>query len=770
MKDYKNCEELYEYSKRVSSLYEDLLKRLKPNRFREDTSTGPEPDGKTPFLDTFLKTRGEVYSARLAKAIVESWLVTEPLIFEGEFILGHPRPGRPVSEHFSYGIRDELWVLDLDAYKDRKDELEKLYDSVHGEMNPLTMDHCYNEAKRRFETPETEGNYDNYVGCGLWWVGGFQGHTVPNYRKLVRVGIGGLLSEIEENLPKMEGRKKETLEACKIVLLGMSRWILMYAAAAEEKAEKTEDEDLRALYLGAAENCRRVALDAPKDYYGACQLVWFYCLWDACDCLGRFDSYMKSFYEDLAKKDRQWAEDITAGFMLKILEHGIHNVTLGGTSGGADVTGELSYLMLQLLRKTHETHPRITIRINEKTDKGLLALAVKMWSEGMSDPTVVSDTLVIPSFIKNYGVLPEDAEDYSVLGCQELEIPGKSNFGCEDGVLNLAKILEFTINDGKSLYGGERGGLATGKLSEFKDFESFFEAYEKQVAFFTKHFVELCNLGQEIRAANYAKLVKTPLTDCCIERGLSLDEGGALYNLGCVETAGSSVVADSMTAIKKVVFEEGLVSPQTLYDAICANYEGYEDVRRLLLDAPKFGNDDAQADEMAHRVLESFWKEIKKCRSVRGGEFSGACSLLSGGITFGYHTFATPDGRLKGAPLGNSIGPRPGADTQGLTSMLSSVSKLPLEYGLGGTTCNVNIPTSIMKSGADRSKIQSLITVFMENGGMMAQITTASKDELIKAKEKPEEYQDLIIRIGGFSIKFCELGNAEQDEIISRFA
>jgi len=391
----------------------------------------------------------------------------------------------------------------------------------------------------------------------------------------------------------------------------------------------------------------------------------------------------------------------------------------------------------------------------------------------MSDPSIASDTQIIPAFINNYGVDPEDAYDYSLLGCQELELPGRSNFGCEDGLMNLAKLLEFTLNDGCARGDKEKVqlGLKTGHITDYDNFEDLFEAFLSQMRYFTKHFVELCNLGQEVRAANYAKLVKTCFTDNCIERGLNLDEGGAKYNLGCVETAGAAVVGDSFTAIKKLVFEEKLISKETLEAALEANFEGYEKERQLLLTkAPKYGNDDAEADAMVARVLEAFWTEIKKYHSVRGGEFSGACSLLGGGISYGAATWATPDGRRAGEPLGNSIGPRPGADKNGLTAMLRSCSRLPLEYGMGGTTCNILIPTTLMKTPEMRKNIEKLIDTYLKNGGQLGQITTACVDELIDAKKNPEAHSDLIVRLGGFSIRFLELSEVEQDEIISRFA
>ena len=426
--------------------------------------------------------------------------------------------------------------------------------------------------------------------------------------------------------------------------------------------------------------------------------------------------------------------------------------------------------MLQVLRRFHETHPRMSVRFHESSEKELFLLVTKMWSEGMSDPSVVGDNTVIAGLTR-MGVPIDDARDYTMLGCQEIEIPGKSNFGCEDGQLNLARVLEYTLRDGFSRNTKKYVGLRTGKFEGFETFEDFYAAFVKQMKFFTKHWVTLCNRGQEIRAANFAKLVKTPLTLACIERGRSLDDGGSLYNYGVCETAGASVVADSLTAIKKLVFDERKITKERLIKALDADFEGFEAERQLLLNhAPKFGNDDPDADEMAVRVLTDFWGELAKYRSIRGGVFTGACSLLEAGIGYGMSTGALPDGRCAEEPLGNSIGPRPGADISGLTAMLSSVMKLPLDYGVGGTTLNVVLTTRLLSTTEMRERISDVLFTYLIKGGQMAQITTANLEDLKDAQIHPERHGNLIVRVGGFSIEFVQLDRRAQDEIISRYA
>jgi formate C-acetyltransferase len=248
-----------------------------------------------------------------------------------------------------------------------------------------------------------------------------------------------------------------------------------------------------------------------------------------------------------------------------------------------------------------------------------------------------------------------------------------------------------------------------------------------------------------------------------------MDGGGAIYNYGVCETAGSAAVADCFAAIEKLVFIDKKLTLAEIEEAIASNFEGHEDVRQMLLSAPKFGNDDDFADKWHVRILEFFWGELSKHRSVRGGAMLGACSLLELGVAYGHSIWALPDGRRKGEPLGNSIGPRPGNDKNGVTAMLKSVTKLPLHLGLGGTTLNVLLPQIENKTEEQREKTLALIRTYLENGGQMAQITTANLDDLLDAQIHPEDHENLIVRVGGLSAKFVKISKHSQNEVITRF-
>ncbi len=740
-------DDIFIFEGRNAEVREQVLARLKSRDEREDGHTGLPNDGREPFLDAFESRPDEDYIICLAHGIVDSWMVSEPFITKGEYFIGYPRPNRPIYEHFSNGI-----IGDFES-SERAVRLKP-------RMRPLTREYINQKGV------EMMGAEAFYTADWLWWVGGYQGHTVPSYDKLFSLGIGGTLKQIDyydSITPAGNVKKKNFYKACRIIMEGMSAWFIKYADAARKEAEAT-DLWWREELLEIAATCERVSTAAPATLREAGQLMWGFCLWDWVDCIGRFDQYMYPFYDGTAEH-----KQMIADLVMKFWEHGVHNLVIGGVKpDGTDGTNDISYLILQIIRANHGVHPRVSARIHENTPAELLDLIVTNWSEGMSDPAIASDKNIIEGLV-SYGVSLEDARNYTLLGCQEIEIPGKSNFGCEDGSINLAMILQYTLNHGRDPLHNGQVGLDLGGLCDYKTFDELWKAYTTQVEYITRYYLALCNLGVDIRVANVSKLVKSCMTEACVERGLDLDDGGSVYNYGCIETGGHGAVGDSLYAMKKLVYDEKKISLETLDAALKANFEGYEEVRQMLLAVPKYGNDDDGADEMASRVLEHFWTEIGKYNSRRGQPFTGACSLLGGGNSMGQAIGALPDGRRAGEPLGNTIGPRTGSDKSGLTAMLSSVAKMPLKLGVGGTTCNVLIPKDTLATPQARSKVAALMKTFMLMGGQLAQITTASLDDMLDAQEHPEDHENLIVRVGGFSSRFIDCQRDTQDEIIKRY-
>ena len=773
MKKYRGLEEKLLFTDRMNLVKEGVQPRIRCRDDREFSRINVvSTHGRNPFVDEFEEHPERPYVINLANGIVRSWLVTEKVIFPHEAVVGVLRPIYPVIEHFSWGleIRDEAHYQKMGYPAEEK----KRADRLKSVLEPKNYDHLHEAGQRKCGKEK----YDAIYREGLFAAGGYQGHTIPNYVTLLTLGLDGMLDKVNEWAEKnvKDQSSADFYEANRIIVRGMSTYLEGYADYAKALYEKETDETQKRYYREIADNCAFVAHHKPVTLYQAVQLTWCLSLWDWCDCLGRVDQYLYPFYQYSNEfGDVISAEESITSLMFKIWEGGAHNATLSGCKAedGSDATNELSFLFLQILRSIHDTYPRIAVRIREDIDPNLMDLIVKMWSEGMSDPSIISDTNVIPA-LQRIGVPLHDARNYATLGCQEIEIPGKSNVGCEDGLFNLAKLLEIAMRGGVATNSDSNGyqiGPVTKTLAECESFEEFYQVFEEQLAYFTEIHCYLCSRGQEIREANHSKLVKGVFTDGVLESGKSHDGGGPVYGYGVIETAGLAAVADSMTAIKKLVFEEQIIPKEKLVEILYANFDGYEKERQLLLNrSPKFGNDEQEVDEMAVRVLNTYWDEIAKYKSVRGGVYTGACSLLTSGIYFGSLTGALPDGRFSGEPLGNSIGPRPGADHNGVTAMLSSVAKLPLHKGIGGTTLNVIITTKFMSTPEQRANISAIMKTYMNCGGQLAQITTANLEDLIDAQIHPEQHGNLIVRVGGYSIQFIQLDRQAQNEIIQRYS
>lgn len=766
---YTMIDEKLQFTERTKLIKENILTRLRPRNDREGTHIEPIPSGnRNPFADVFEANPDAPYVINLANSIVKSWIDTPCLIYPHESVVGITRPTYPISEHFSWGICFDDWCIDEKGYpKSEHDRInalkEKMTPMAHGRVD-------------KFGIEKWGDDYRQVCNEGMFWAGGYQGHTIPNYVTLLQNGLDGMLEKIDfwAKLNVKDQDSADFYEANRIIVRGMSAFLQKYADYAAELYEKETDPVQKRYYKEISENCAFVAHNKPVTLYNAVQLMWCLSLWDWVDCLGRVDQYLLPFYQYSCEHgDVIPVEESIASIIFKIWECGAHNVTLSGCKpeDGSDATNDLTFLILQVLRNIHDTHPRICVRIREDVQPELMNLIVKIWSEGMSDPSIISDTLVIPG-LQRIHVPIQDARDFATLGCQEIEIPGKSNTGCEDGSFNVAKVFEIAMLGGKAPRNPDyQFAVKTKPFVECETFEEFFGEFAKQLAYFTEMHTYLCSRGQECRAANHAKLVKGVFTDGVLESGKNHDDGGPVYGYGVIETAGVAAVADSLTSIKKLVFDEKKISKEKLMEMLKADFSGFERERQMLLNAvPKFGNDNDEADEMAARVLNLYWDEIAKYKSIRGGVYTGACSLLTSGIGYGHSTGALPDGRHAGEPLGNTMGPRPGADHSGVTAMLSSVSKLPLYKGVGGTTLNVILTTKMLATEAQRNNIAAVIKNYMASGGQMAQITTANLEDLLDAKVHPERHGDLIVRVGGYSIQFVQLGSETQDEIISRYS
>lgn len=383
-------------------------------------------------------------------------------------------------------------------------------------------------------------------------------------------------------------------------------------------------------------------------------------------------------------------------------------------------------------------------------------------------PSLVNDDAVIRALVVSGVPLP-DARDYAMGGCIEFQISGKSNFGGEDGHINLAKCLELALNNGRCALTGEMIGAQTGDPTSFEAFDDVFNAYKRQVAAAVDNIITQCNVGQEIKSKQGTKLFRSLLLDDCIARGLECEGGGARYGNGQILTNGLVVVADSLAAIRTLVFEEKSVSMPRLLRALKDNWQGHESLRqRVLHRVPRYGNDNERVDSLARAISEHIWSLLKQQRTYRGGHYTGLVVYFTRQLYFGRQTGATPDGRFDGDVLEDSVGPWPGRDTHGPTAMFKSASKIAQELAAGGVVLNLKLTPSCLDSDEAVEKSIDLVRSYFALGGQQVQVTVANADDLRRAMSEPEKWRHLIVRVGGYSDYFVTLDPKLQESIIQR--
>ena len=469
---------------------EGVVERIARSRLaylleHQGTDVPPPYDNKEPFVDMFYENQDKPYATRLAKSIVASWLQTEPVIRHRELIVGTPRPRRLLQEVYSYGISfDGNRLAELEKSEAGK-KIRERYEAIASDFYPKTGAIMHQEGVKRF------GSNEQFSATrAIFWPGSFQGHNVPDFGKLLTIGISGVVAEIESWRDKhIDAEKKSLLEACAIVYRGMSDWIRSYSQKAAEMAMETDDSGKfegegvvsthrtlatpadvwRSELKSIADCCAAIAWDAPKTLHQAAQLSWFYMLWDGPDSQGRVDQYLYPFFFDALEANRlseEEAFDLIGALFLKFNRYPAHHVALAGqTADGHDASNALTSLCLEVARSLHLTMPRFTIRVCRETPDWVFQKAIKMWAEGMGDPTIFNDEVVVDGLVKQ-GIPVEDARDYAFGGCTEIQLCGKGNFGGEDADFNLAKCLELTLNDGRCRINGLRQSSAVKRLSE----------------------------------------------------------------------------------------------------------------------------------------------------------------------------------------------------------------------------------------------------------------------------------------------------------------
>lgn len=660
---------------------------------------------------------------------------------------------------------------------------------------------CLTKSEARKRTKRAESFRVGIVeasSLGIGNCGAVPGHLIPDYPKVLRNGFGGIVDEIrqaQQAEPRRE--KRDTLESFAIACQAAGDLARRYASEAERQAEVApapRSSELREL----ASICRRVPWAPAETFHEALQALWFTHMLvltsesypGAGVSFGRIDQYLRPYYErDLARGrlTRAQARELLQCFMIKPnyaydyqgrigRNQGINSsfgqlITLSGCGPrGEDASNDLTYLFLDVIEELNLLEPKPNVRLHGQTPERLLARVCDLLGRAQGAPFLLNFDETSMRGLRWQGLPEEDLWDYAPVGCLENTRQGDDRSGTVDVNLNLAKAVEFTLFQGRDHGAGKQVAPKTQDPRLMRTWPEFETAFRTQLSFCLRTLVDLNNQADTTRALYEPTPYVSALVGGCIEHRRDITAGGARFNFITVEGIALATAADSLTAVKHLVFDNKRISMDALRSAIERNYEGDEFLRQLLLNkAPKYGNDDAEADHMA-RALTHWWaEETATFRTpVTGKRYRAGYLSWNYGIAYAPLTSATPDGRKRGAYLSNGVAAVPGMDKAGPTAAARAVGGLGLEVISSGASHTISLPPSLVRDAEHREKLAGFLRGYCLDGGSALQINMIDAATLREAQRRPDEFRNLLVRVTGYNAYFVNLGREIQDEIIAR--
>lgn len=609
-----------------------------------------------------------------------------------------------------------------------------------------------------------------------------QGHIIIDYPRLLKNGLGQLVGEMRSLTAQHPDNA--FYQAALLLLEASQRHILRYSALAQEMSFACSDALRREELANSAEISRTIATERPRGFYQACQLFWYmniilqYESNASSLSLGRFDQYMLPFYQTSLQQgeEPQFLQELLESLWIKCNDIVLlrstssaryfagfptgYTILLGGlTETGRSAVNPLSFLCLDAYQNTQLPQPNLGVRVNELIDRPFLLKTAETIRIGTGIPQIFNDEVVVPAFL-NRGVSLEDARDYSVVGCVELSIPGKT-YGLHDiAMFNLLKVMEIVLleNEGNA------------NLS----YDDLLEQIRHKIC----HYVKLMAQGSNICDIGHRDWAPVPLLSSfisdCLHNGKDITEGGARYNFSGVQGIGIANLSDSLHALKGIVFDQQRLSFDELIATLKANFatpEGKQIRARLINRFEKYGNDIDVVDNISADLLRFYCKEVETYRNPRGGQFTPGSYTVSAHVPLGAVVGATPDGRYAGEQLADGgLSPMLGQDTQGPTAVLKSVSKLDNYLLSNGTLLNVKFTPSTLEGQSGLNKLADFLGAFTKLKLQHIQFNVVNAETLRAAQAKPQDYAGLVVRVAGYSAFFVELSKEIQDDIIRRTA
>lgn len=757
------------------------------------------------LITRFYRDNTDSYSVPVMRARAFKYLYRHQTLYigEGELIVGERGPGpKEVSTYpeLTCHSEEDLRILGSRAktcYVATEEDIRVYREEVipfwRGRtMRELIFSGLSDEWKAAYEA----GIFTEFMEQRA------PGHTTLD-GKFYHKGLLDFKAEIAESLnaidsstdPEAESKREELTAmsiACDAVMLFAERHAVLAEQMAATEKRPQRKEELRQI----AATCRRVPAHAPRDFREALQMYWFMHLgtitelngWDAMNP-GHLDRYFFPFY----KKDleaglltRDDAKELLECFWIKFNNHpappkvgvtaeesgtynDFTNINLGGVmADGSDSVNELSYLMLEVIDEIHLLQPQANIQLSRKNPDTFLMAACEVIRKGYGYPSVFNADGVIKQMLR-CGKSIEDAREGGTSGCVETGAFGKEAY-ILTGYLNTPKILELALNNGRDPRTNRQIGPETGDPEKFASIDDLFSAFEKQLKYIVDLKMEGNLLIEKMYAVEMPAVFLSVLIDDCIRTGRDYNAGGARYNTSYIQCVGIGTITDSLSAIRKHVFENNTVTMGRILDTLATDFRGQEALRMMLSNkTPRYGNDDDEADDLMRRVFEALFTVIDGRPNLRGGQYHVDMLPTTSHIYFGSVLGATPDGRKAGMPVSEGISPVQGADRHGPTAVLKSAGKMD-QLLTGGTLLNMKFLPGMMRSLESLEKIGHMIRGYFRMNGHHIQFNVVDSETLRKAQQNPQEYRDLIVRVAGYSDYFCDLGQELQEEIISRTA
>ena len=798
------------------------------------------------ITESYKATEGQPTITRRAEAFAHILRNIPIIIRDNELIVGSstiaPR-GCQTFPEFSYQwLEDELDTVETrsaDPFyiaEETKQELREVHKYWKGKTSSeLATSYMAPEAIRAIEhNIFTPGNYF-YNGVG---------HVTVKYEEVLAIGYKGIIDKAQAELDRCQVgdgnyvKKSHFLKAVILSCQAVIEYAERYAELASQMAAECTDPVRKQELLQISQNCSRVPANGATSFYEACQSFWFVQQLLQVESSGhsispgRFDQYMYPYYKaDLDKGiiTRESAQELLDCIWVKLNDLNkvrdaasaegfagyslFQNLIVGGQDkDGNDVTNDLSVMCILASMHVHLPMPSLSIRVWNGSPHELLIKAAELTRTGIGLPAYYNDEVIIPALL-NRGLTLADAREYNIIGCVEPQKAGKTDGWHDAAFFNMCRPLELVFSNGMDK--GELVGIQTGDVTKMTTFEEFYDAYKKQMEYCISLLVNADNAIDVAHAERVPLPFESCMVDDCISRGLSVQEGGAIYNFTGPQGFGIANMADSLYAIRKLVYEDKKVSMEEYKEALAWNYDkgldeqSVKDISEMILkgmqdggmnvtedtakavlttvmrlkpteeqlrrfteihhmidEVPKYGNAIDDVDYFARDVAYTYTRPMQKYHNPRGGQYQAGLYPVSANVPLGGQTGATPDGRYAHTPVADGVSPSAGKDVKGPTAAATSVSRLDHFIVSNGTLFNQKFHPSALAGREGLEKFVSLIQTFFDQKGMHMQFNVVDRETLLDAQKHPEKYSHLVVRVAGYSALFTTLSRSLQDDII----